>query len=270
MKKKNNLIFAHYHSSGLIRKDILDFLKKSKTFFHKIVLISTNLKKKEKKKIPKNIKVIIRKNIGYDFFSYKIGLDYFLKKEKKKLDINLFFINSSVLFVNTDKLIRSFRNIKICKDEIWGLTKSYELAEHLQSYFFCFSISILKNKLILNWWKKIRPYKKRQTIVDKYELGMSDLMIKNNIKLQSIFKKNIDLFPKNIVQKITQRYKEIFYKQKKIYKKNPTNYFWKDFYAQFGLVKIELIKLNPKKIDIKKLTMILNKRKGLIEEAKNN
>ena len=270
MKKNNNLIFAHYHSSGLIRKDILDFFKKSKPFFKEIILISTNLRKEEKKKIPQNIRIIIRKNIGYDFFSYKIGLDYFLKKEKNNLDFNLFFLNSSVLFVNTGKLIRSLNNLKLGKNEIWGLTKSYELAEHIQSYFFCFSTSILKNKLILNWWKKIKPHKKRQTIVDKYELGMSDLMIKNDIKLQSIFKKNINLFPKNIVQKVTQRYKEVFHKQKKIYKKNPTNYFWKDFYTQFGLVKIELIKLNPKKIDIKKLTMILNKKKGLIEEAKNN
>ena len=269
MKKKNNLIFAHYHSNGLIRDDILDFFKKSKPFFDNIVLISTNLKKKEKKKIPKNINVIIRKNIGYDFFSYKIGLDYFLKK-KNKLDINLFFLNSSVLFVNTNKLIKSLNNLKLGKDEIWGLTKSFELTEHIQSYFFCFSTSILKNKIILNWWKKVKPYKKRQTIVNKYELGMSDLMIKNNIKLQSIFKKNINMFPKNMAQKITQRYKEVFYNQKKLYKKNPTNYFWRDFYTQFGLVKIELIKLNPKKIDIKKLTMILNKKKGLIEEAKNN
>ena len=270
MKKKKYLIFAHYHSSGLIRDDILDFFKKSKPFFDKVVLISTNLRKKEKKKIPKNISIIIRKNIGYDFFSYKIGLDYFLKKEKKKLDIDLFFLNSSVLFVNTNKLIKSLNNLKLGKNEIWGLTKSYELTEHIQSYFFCFSTSILENKLILNWWKKIKPYKKRQTIVNKYELGMSDLMIKNSIKLQSIFKKNIDMFPKNIIQKIVQRYKEVFYNQKKLYKKNPTNYFWKDFYAQFGLVKIELIKLNPKKIDIKKLTMILNKKRGLIEEAKNN
>ena len=270
MKKRNKLIFAHYHSSGLIRNDILNFFIKSKPFFDQIVLISTNLKKNEKKKIPKNIKVITRKNIGYDFFSYKMGLNYFLKKEKIRLDVNLFFLNSSVLFVDTNKLIRSLNNLKLGKDEIWGLTKSYELAEHIQSYFFCFSSSVLKNKSILNWWKKVKPYKKRQTIVDKYELGMSDLMTKNNIKLQSIFKKNINMFPKNIFQKVTQRYKEVFYKQEKLYKKNPTNYFWKDFYAKFGLVKIELIKLNPKKIDIKKLTMILNKRKGLIEEAKNN
>ena len=83
MKKNNNLIFAHYHSNGLIRKDILEFFKKSKPFFKEIILISTNLKKEEKKKIPKNIRIIIRKNIGYDFFSYKIGLDYFLKKKKK-------------------------------------------------------------------------------------------------------------------------------------------------------------------------------------------
>ena len=51
----------------------------------------------------------------------------------------------------------------------------------------------------------MRPFKKRQTIVDKYELGLSKLMIQNNIKLCSMFKKNIDIYPKNIVQKITSK-----------------------------------------------------------------
>ncbi len=271
MKKNNYLIFVHYHSRGFLRNDILNFLKKSDSLFKKIIFVSTNLKFNERKKIPKSIKIITRKNIGYDFYSYKCGLEYYLKKLKKDYnDENLFFLNSSILFVEIDKLINKLKKLKIANNEFWGLTKSYELTEHIQSYFFCFSSKVLTNEIILSWWKKIKPFKKRQTIIDKYELGLSKLMVKNNIELCSIFKKNINIYPKNITQKIKLRYKEIFHKQKKIYKKNPTNYFWKDFYNQFGLVKIELLKSNPKNIDLKNLIKIIKKKRNLINDAINN
>ena len=271
MKKNNYLIFAHYHSNGLIRDDILEFLRKSNTFFKKIIFITTNLKINQIKKFPKSVKIIRRKNIGYDFYSYKCGLEYYLKKLKKNYsNENLFFLNSSVLFIKKNRLINEIKKIKISENKFWGLTKSFELTEHIQSYFFCFSSKILLNKIIFKWWKEMRPFKKRQTIVDKYELGLSKLMIQNNIKLCSMFKKNIDIYPKNIAQKIRLRYKEIIHKQKKIYKKNPTNYFWKDFYNQFGLVKIELIKYNPKNIDLKDLIKIIKKKKNLINDVINN
>lgn len=271
MKKDNYLIFAHFHSRGLIRNDILKFLIEGNSFFKKIIFVSTNLKIGERKKFPKSVKIITRKNIGYDFYSYKWGFEYYLKELRNNFNNeNLFFLNSSVLFVEKKRLIKKLKKLRLNKNELWGLTKSYELTEHIQSYFFCFSSKILKNEAIFNWWKKIRPYKKRQTIVNKYELGLSKLMLENKIILCSIFKKNIDIYPKNFTQKIVLRYKEIFYKQKKIYKKNPTNYFWEDFYKQFGLVKIELIKLNPKNIDLRELLKIIKKKKSLINDALNN
>ena len=166
--------------------------------------------------------------------------------------------------------MKIMKSIKIKDNEIWGLTKSYELTEHIQSYFFCYSASIFKNKKIFEWWDKIKAFTKRQEIVDKYELGMSNLMLQNHIKLQSIFKKNLDLKPITIIQKIRQKYREVFLKEIKYYKKNPTNYFWKDFYYKFGLVKIELIKANHKKINITELKKILEKNGNLEIEAINN
>ena len=65
-KKLNYLIFAHYHTKGIIRKDIIDFLKKLNFFFDRVVFVSTKLNIKEKIKLPKFVNIIIRKNIGYD------------------------------------------------------------------------------------------------------------------------------------------------------------------------------------------------------------
>lgn len=270
IQKKNYLIFAHYHSSGLIRKDIKEFLKISKKFFNKVIFISTKINSKEVKKIPKEIKIIKRKNIGYDFYSYKLGCEYINKIFRNDYDDkNLFFANSSVLFVSPYKIINILKKLNINKNEFWGISRSRELTDHIQSYFFFFSADILKNKSILNWWKKIKPLNIHYKVILKYELGLSKLMLKNKVKLMSIYKKNIDLKTNNILIKIPQRFNEIFLKEPKYYKKDPTNYFWKDFYKLFGIVKIRLIKDNDQRYNLKSLYNIL-KRKKLLDEALNN
>ena len=79
-------------------------------FFKKIIFVSTNLKISERKKIPKSVKIIIRKNIGYDFYSYKWGFEYYLKELKNNFNNeNLFFLNSSVLFVEKKRLKKNVK-----------------------------------------------------------------------------------------------------------------------------------------------------------------
>ena len=73
------LIFAHYHSNGLVRNDIVNFINESKKYFTKIIFVSTKINIKELGKISNNIKVIKRKNTGYDFYSYKVGWEYINK-----------------------------------------------------------------------------------------------------------------------------------------------------------------------------------------------
>jgi len=264
------LIFAHYHSNGLVRKDIINFINKSEKYFTKIIFVSTKINFKELKKISKKIKVIKRKNTGYDFYSYKIGWEYIRKISKNNNDSKKFyFANSSILYINPRKMMKSINKIDIKKDEFWGISRSLELTDHIQSYFFFFSSCLFENQNILNWWEKIKPLNLHYKVILKYELGLSNLMLNNKIKLKSIYKKNIDLKTNNIFKKIVQRFSEIFLKTPKYYKKDPTHYFWNDFYKLFGIVKIRLIKDNDKKYNLKKLYEIL-KKKNILNEALNN
>ena len=262
MTKKNCLIFAHYHSQGMIRKDIFDFLKKSKNIFSEIIFISTKVKKDQIKEIPNKIKIIKRENFGYDFYSYKKGWEYLKTRLKGNFsNTNLFFINSSILFVQPEKLLNLLsKKFAIINKEFWGVSRSLELTDHIGTYCFFFSGTLFKNKNIFNWWKNIKPLNDRNEVVSKYELGLSNLMIKNNIKLNSFYKKNIKLKTNNIFKKITQRYKEIFFKTPKYYKKNPINYFWRDFYSKYGIIKIKLIKDNDEKYNIKGLHSLVKKK----------
>jgi len=85
LKKNKSLLIAHYHSKGKIREDLCNFIKKASKSFKKIILISTKLNKNEKKKIDKFALIICRPNYGYDFYSYKVGLEKLFKENKKKM-----------------------------------------------------------------------------------------------------------------------------------------------------------------------------------------
>ncbi len=269
-QKKKYLIFAHYHSKGLIRKDIVRFLYESKKIFTKIVFISTKIKSNQIKKLPKGIKMIRRKNVGYDFNSYKKGWEYVYKKFKLNYENrNLFFVNSSILFVNPHKILSLIKKTNIKKDEFWGISRSFELSDHVGTYFFFFCGELFQNKKILQWWKNIKPINDRNKVVSKYELGLSSLMRENNIKLMSFYKKNINLKTNNIFKKLKQRFEEIFFKTPKYYKKNPINYFWRDFYNQYGIIKVKLVHDNEEKYDTKGLRALL-KNKNLLLESLNN
>lgn len=271
---ENYLIFAHYHSEGKIRKDIFNFLRISNKFFDKIIFVTTKIRNEEAnkicKKFSKKIKIIKRKNVGFDVCSFKRGWEFLYKKFNYNLENkNLFFINSSILFINPNLIINIFKKTKIKSNEFYGISRSFEHTDHIQAYIYFFSGGLFNNKNILHWWKKIKPINIHWKVVLIYELGLSQLMIKNNVKLVNFYNKNIEMKTNNIFKKIQQRFKEIFFKTPKYYKKDPMNYFWMDFVKKFGIVKIRLIKENDKRYKLDQLYIIL-KKKNLLKEAMNN
>ena len=109
----NYLIIAHYHQNGQLRSDLVNLIKLFHNDFKNIIVISTNLKNIEIKKIKKYATIITRENLGYDFYSYKVGIDYLKKKLKKKFyDKNkILLLPSSLLFLKPKKLLINFRKI---------------------------------------------------------------------------------------------------------------------------------------------------------------
>ena len=273
MRDENYLIIAHFHSKGLLRSDFLNLLKQQRNNFSKIYLVSTKLRKKEINKIPKNIYVKIKKNEGYDFLSWKKGIDRFLKENKKELDKKyIFLLNSSYYFYDNKKLFQKIFQFKgKNKNKVWSLSKSYEMSEHLQSGFYCFPAKFLSIPSFYSWWKNVKSFKNRQVIVMKYELGFSNFLIRNNFEIDCIFKENIALKPNTFFKKFSQKFRDVFWKEPKLYKKNPTHYFWRSYLKNFGVIKIELIKKNTINTDLSYLK-ILDKKTNykLLKESFNN
>jgi lipopolysaccharide biosynthesis protein len=271
--EKKFLLIAHYHQNGLIRKDLFDLIKISNNYFEEIILISTKLTKSEREKLPKFIKIIIRPNYGYDFFSYKVGMNYLYKKYNKNLEKKtIVCMASSLFYVRPKRLLDKIKSNKIKDNYFYSLTKSWEIQEHLQLDIFLFNMELFKNRFFLNWWKNIKKFKSRHIIIKKYELGLTLFLKKLAINMKTLFEKNINDYPFTFRKMMLRKLINIFYKRSKIYKKNPTHFYWEEIYNEFGILKIDLIKSNPHKVNIGKLKDYFTKKElnKLNQEAINN
>ena len=260
---KRYLVIAHYHKKGLIRDDLTILIKTFYKKFNKIVFVSTKLNIKEIKKINKYAKIITRPNYGYDFYSYKVGTEYLRKINVKSSNENnlLYLLPSSLIFDKPSKLLKKFLKIKNLKNCVYGLSKSWEICEHLQSEMYIFSFDLFNNKNFFNWWKSLKKFKSRQIIIFKYEIGFSNFLKKEHIRRLTLFTKNIENYPTGILKNLKQRIFNIFFRENKIYKKNPMHFYWKDIYKEFGILKIELFKSNPHKINMDEVINTLSKKK---------
>jgi len=271
---ENYLIIAHYHREGLIRKDIVNLIKFLNKFFTQIIFVSTNLKSKEKAKINKYTKIITRENLGYDFYSYKVGINYLKNKFKKKFaeENRIVLLPSSLLYLNPKRLMSQFERIKKFDNRVFGLSKSWEICEHLQSELYVFSSSLFKNKSFKSWWSKIKKIKSKQQVIYEYEIGFSNFLKKEKIGRTPLFIDNVKNYPSTKIKLLKQKLKNVFLKKNKIYKKNPVHFYWREIYKKFGIIKIELIKANPHKVNIDDFKSIFKNKiynKYRLEALKN-
>jgi lipopolysaccharide biosynthesis protein len=244
-----SLVFAHHHQSGLIRSDTSTLLNALVEHIDEIYFISTNVKDSELKKLDPRITFKVRENDGYDFYSYKTGID--LLSLKNGYD-HLTLMNSSFLCSDPQKFIDFYFKQGLKEDfEVIGLTKSWEITEHIQSYLITISGKVLQNKIFLDWWKNMVPLNIREDVILNYEIGLSNLLLKLH-KLKSVFKTGPS-YNQGIL--------------------NPTHQYYLNLLKDVGILKIEIIKNNPSNVNLAPINKAIrhdDKFLSLIREGLEN
>jgi rhamnosyltransferase len=256
------LIISHYHKEGIIRSDTLKLIKILKKKFKKIIIVSTKLKKKIS--LGSNVTIIIKKNVGKDFHSFRSGFFYLYKKKYLKNLSNIYFMNTSFVCMNVSKFMSNIVLKMESNDyDFIGVTKSFEINEHIQTYFFKISKNIFLKFFFIKWVNKIKPLKKRMDIVNKYEIGLSRFLINHGYRCNSIF-------PNKKRKKIILKILNFTFFKKRFEKGNPTAYLWKKIYKKFGIIKLDLIKNNPPNLNLGNLNKIFYKKKYIFQEIIKN
>ncbi len=243
------VVIAHFHPAGRVARHLIDFViyVKSHVTPH-IVLVSTGLSDDGKELLEKHCKVILRENFGYDFWSYKVGIDALSSAKPWK---RLLIINSSIVIANPALLALSIFGRPVGRGII-GLTISREFAIHVQSYCVIFEgEDFINSNAMRNWWSAMEPISDREQVIQKYEIGMSQYFMKSGYSPQSLYKptqgKKALAIMRAIVQSevvfnIPEEQNEVMIRLNRSDHLNPTHFMWDFVFKKFGVIKIDFLR----------------------------
>lgn len=180
---KNIAIFAHYDAHNLIRNYVIYYLQKLSKIVDKIVFVSTSdLDESELAKLRSlNVQIILRENVGHDFYSYKIGLASI--QDLTRVD-KLILCNDSC-FGPLFELQNIYAKLINSSGDFWGISANSRPSLHLQSYFLIFSHQVVNSAAFNDFWRKLAIVSDKDSIVNNYEVGLSQCLLSAGFKLSS-------------------------------------------------------------------------------------
>jgi hypothetical protein len=220
-------IFSHFDRNNIIDDYVVHYLSEIKKLGADILFISTaeGLSDQELQKVSTLCKrVVVKQNIGYDFGAWRAGLS--LESETLNQYEQLILCNDSVYAPLFD-LNEMFYQMK-GKFDFWGITDNYHHGHHIQSYFMVFGKTVFLQKYFLDFWKNIRVFKHKESIIKNYEIGLTKLLRQHDHTAGVYCPSD----PKSL--------------------KNTTHHEWKKLILEqhSPIIKIELLRDNPIKADI--------------------
>jgi rhamnosyltransferase len=264
MQNKNiTFLIAHFDPNGHLAQHIINHIRYISTFATEIIFVSTKMSPYFDELLKPYAKVILRPNFGYDFWSYKVGLE-----EIKNIgDVDqLILWNTSFICFKPELLYETFFS-KIKNDGMYGISSCNSPQFHLQSYFISFNgKSIINSQAFSQWWKAMTPISVRHEVIVKYEVGMSQWFAERQYHLQETFKLSFKEIIKlhinylsglkiklTFIKKITNKPLIMSYQSL-----NLTHFAWEAIFSKYGIIKAELLIFNPTRQRIERLQTLLN------------
>jgi rhamnosyltransferase len=246
--RQSAFVVAHYDAAGRVAKHLRGLVDHLASL-GRVVFVSTNLDPGERRSLASPVEVITRPNEGYDFFSYKRGIEAL--GDLQSID-RLVILNSSFVCLDPQRLTERFFSRSRPDIDMLALTANYEYAAHLQSYWISFeNRRILDSPAFARWWSEMQPVSDRDQVIPRYEVGMSHAMHQAGFKLASAYSPP----PGERAAKPHR---------------NPTHVYWDSLMDEFAILKLELLRTNPFRRDLGKLDAALQARpdwRALVDDA---
>ena len=123
-------IVAHFDSNNKWHSNFLQTLSIINNALDKTIVVTTSEKIRNLPIEFSKVKLIKRPNIGYDFYSYRVGYDFALNEKNCE---GILLINSSFYLIDKEKFRNTLNLVmrKSSKEKVIGLTASRQYFYHL-------------------------------------------------------------------------------------------------------------------------------------------
>lgn len=222
---KTIAVIAHYDINSIVDDYLLILFKKLFLVCDKVVVVTTSgidLESRSTLNAFGNLEIITRENVGYDFLSYKTGINSIsdLHLYDRLLVLNdSFYVNESF---NLENIL-----LESEKKDIFSLTSTNQFRFHLQSFFMVFNKKAILSKWFFKFWRGVFTYKRKMKIIFNYEMGLTSTALHEGLTVGSAVNFN--------------------------HKENPCHKNLDELFSKIGIVKVDVLRNNISYFDINRL-----------------
>jgi hypothetical protein len=137
--------------------------------------------------IKQKITIIRKPNIGYDFGSWSVAMQFLPKSRNAK---DTLVLNDSLIgpFKSITGLLTDIENSPF---DVTGITDSVQHRHHVQSYLLHFKNGSFQNHGIKEFWNGVRIQQDKMDVVQAYEIGLTATAQANGFYVGAVFPWNL-------------------------------------------------------------------------------
>ncbi len=254
------LIFAHFNPQGGVAADLMDTLAWYRPHVARLVLVSTSPFSSRDRETLLTVcdDVIERDNTGYDFGSWKAGIE-----SEMPLDgfDELVFANDSVVgpLAPADGLLD---RVSALPQDVCGLVANWERGWHIQSWYVSYKCRAFQSEVFARFWASIEPCDSKQDLIERYEVGLTAAMREAGLTLGALYQpprhvslpRRLAIWARNASLREPDRSRENLRILWHLRTLNPTHFLWRDLLRSgIPFIKRELINSNPHSLNVQRI-----------------
>ncbi|MFT4263025.1 MAG: rhamnan synthesis F family protein, partial [Nocardioides sp.] len=179
-------VMANFDPEGGIGPHVRRQVEALAAGFEDVVVVSTSeLTESSRDWLRARVRLIERANYGYDFFSYKAGLESVPEATLQAYD-EVVLCNDSYVGPLRD-YARILEEMSSRDADFWGLTETDRVAHHVQSFFVAFRPWTVGSQAFRGFWSGMEPLSDRMKVIRRYEVGMSTTLYAAGLRSASYF-----------------------------------------------------------------------------------
>ncbi len=194
------------------------------------------------------IEVIQRPNVGYDFYSYRVGIERVIEQGAAE---RFFLVNSSFLVLDRQRFVGALEKMlqQLGSTQVVGASESYQWQRHLQSYLMLLKGDALYSSWFQRWVQSIQPRNSKLETIIAGEFGLSNAIKESGTTSQALLK--LTRREKLLASVTWMRFQGrtglggVVRGLPHLSGFNPVQFAARPLAERFGIVKSELLRDNP-------------------------
>ena len=176
-------VMAHYDPRGQVAPHVRRQVQALAMAVDELVVVSTSdLDDDGRDFLDRHARLVRRSNYGYDFFSYKTGLESSRLTDHDEVVVcNDTYVGPLVDYTQV------FDTMASRPADFWGLTASQRVHPHVQSFFVAFRPWLVDSHAFRRFWGDMSPVSDRARVINEYEVGLTKALTAGGFRWASYF-----------------------------------------------------------------------------------